>query len=132
MSPLASRPTDTSTTNSRSGAPTCGAANPTPGAAYIVSIMSSMRRSISGVNSSTARATVCSAESPYLRIGRIIGSVSQSRNNRHTADGQRRDPRDQRIRRDEYSLWEPVHAPLDALIGKPLHIEVDHQSYLTA
>ena len=43
-----------STTKIRSDTPTCGAASPTPGAAYIVSIMSSIRRSISGVMASTA------------------------------------------------------------------------------
>jgi len=43
-------------TKIRSGMPTCGAASPTPGAAYIVSIMSSMSRSISGVIASTGRA----------------------------------------------------------------------------
>ena len=41
---LAFRPTDRSTTNTRSGTPTCVAASPTPGAAYIVSIMSSISR----------------------------------------------------------------------------------------
>ena len=36
------RPTDTSTTKTRSGTPICVAASPTPGAAYMVSIMSSI------------------------------------------------------------------------------------------
>ena len=41
------RPTETSTTNARSGTPICGAASPTPGAPYMVSIMSSISRSTS-------------------------------------------------------------------------------------
>ena len=46
MSAVGSRPTEMSTTKIRSGTPTCGAASPIPGAAYMVSIMSSMSRSI--------------------------------------------------------------------------------------
>src|SRR2546428_12763281 len=67
-----SRPTETSTTKMRSGMPICGAASPTPGAAYIVSIMSSISRSISGVSASTGCAGACSAWSPYLRMGLSI------------------------------------------------------------
>ena len=48
-----SRPTETSATKMRSGTPICGAASPTPGAAYIVLIMSSMSCWISGVISGT-------------------------------------------------------------------------------
>src|SRR5207244_3253823 len=70
--PEGSRPTERSTTNRRRGTPTCGAANPTPGAAYMVSIMSSMRRSVSDVIASTGVARSWRIGSPYLRIGRII------------------------------------------------------------
>ena len=72
MRPAGSRPTDRSTTKIRRATPTCGAASPMPGAAYIVSIMSSMRRSISGVMVSQAGTRV-EGRSPYLRMGRIIG-----------------------------------------------------------
>ena len=51
MRAAGSRPIEMSTTKMRSGRPTCGAASPTPGAAYMVSIMSSTSRSISGVTS---------------------------------------------------------------------------------
>src|SRR6478736_2711624 len=68
----ARRPSETSTTKMRSGTPTCGAARPTPGAAYIVRIMSSTSWRISGVTSETGAAGRCTVASPYLTIGRII------------------------------------------------------------
>jgi len=49
-------PTEISQTKTRTPTPTCGAANPIPGAAYIVWIMSSMSVWISGVIASTVAA----------------------------------------------------------------------------
>src|SRR5437667_1684333 len=71
-SPFSSRPTEMSTTNTLSGTPIWGAASPTPGAAYIVWIMSSTRRAISGVMASTTWAFSWRTASPYLRMGRIM------------------------------------------------------------
>ncbi len=53
-----------SATNSRSGTPTCGPARPTPGAAYMVSIMSSIRVCRSGPKSVTRAAGAWSAGAP--------------------------------------------------------------------
>ena len=50
------RPSDRSTTKIRSDTPICGAARPMPGAAYIVSIMSSMSFWMSRVSSPTSAA----------------------------------------------------------------------------
>src|SRR5262249_33311469 len=86
ISPCGSRPTDRSTTNRRRGSPTCGAASPMPGAAYIVSIMSSMSRSSSAVNDSISRARSWSGVSPYLRIGRIIFERHSPRKHRGRED----------------------------------------------
>ena len=61
---IGSRPSEMSTTKIRSATPTCGAASPIPGAAYIVSIMSVMSRSISGVMSATGAAGACRTDAP--------------------------------------------------------------------
>ena len=61
-----------SKTKIRSGSPIWGAARPMPGAAYIVSIMSSMRVSTAGVIASTGRAGSVRIESPRRRMGRSI------------------------------------------------------------
>ena len=53
-------------TKTRNGTPTCGAARPMPGAAYIVATMSSISVWISGVMASTSSARWCNARSPYL------------------------------------------------------------------
>ena len=63
---------------SAAATPICGAASPIPGAAYIVSIMSSTRRSTSAVRASDAPRRLVEHLSPYLRIGRIIGQQVQT------------------------------------------------------
>jgi hypothetical protein len=64
ISPFLSRPTVISATNTRTRTPTCVAARPIPGAAYIVSIMSSMSRCSPSSNTSTGAAGWWSRESP--------------------------------------------------------------------
>ena len=55
MIPFGSWPLVMSTTKTRNDTPTCGAASPMPGAAYMVSIMSS----ISCCSASSMRSTGC-------------------------------------------------------------------------
>jgi len=76
-------PAEQSMTVSRCERPTCGAAKPTPLASYMVSNMSLINSRNSGVSKSVTRAASDSRTgSPYLTIGRIIGSKR--------VDGQRR------------------------------------------
>ena len=67
--------TPSSNTNSRPEIPTCGPASPTPGAATIVSTMSSKSARSDGPNSVTGLAGSRSTGSPSVRMRRIT-SVS--------------------------------------------------------
>src|SRR6185436_1056574 len=102
----------------RRGTPTCGAANPIPGAPYMVSIMSSMSRSISGVIASTGWARSWRTVSPYLRMGRIIGHERTS----HAEHAEIA----------ETLLRKVVDDTLDTLSGEPFHVEVQEQPYFTS
>src|SRR5690606_28462531 len=61
----------TSTTITRFPTPTCGAASPTPSAAYIVSSMSSMSVRTSSSTTATGSARARNTGSPRIRISRI-------------------------------------------------------------
>src|SRR5690606_12219385 len=61
--------------HTRSGTPICGAARPIPGAAYIVSIMSSMRRLRSASKRSTGAAGTARPAWPYRTIGRSMAGL---------------------------------------------------------
>src|ERR1700733_12961098 len=68
---------EASTTNNRIDRPTCGAANPTPCAAYIVSNMFSISSFILGYSSGAiAVAFLRNTGSPYAMIGYFINSKS--------------------------------------------------------
>ncbi len=64
-----------SITNSRTPAPTCGAARPTPGASYIVASRSAASDSISGVTRATGSATFFRRGSGWIRIVRRLMPV---------------------------------------------------------
>src|SRR2546430_5467599 len=67
-------PPVTSTTASRRLFPICGAANPTPCAAYIEANISSASCSSSASNSLTGAPGFSRMGSPYLTIGQILGA----------------------------------------------------------
>src|SRR6266545_2792153 len=69
-------PSPSSNTNSRMDRPICGAASPTPGASYIVSIMSSTSRNRATSNCSTGFAGCRSTGSPSCRMGRMAMEVA--------------------------------------------------------
>src|SRR6266540_3223864 len=69
-------PSPSSNTNSRMDRPICGAASPTPGASYIVSIMSSTSRNRATSNCSTGFAGCRSTGSPSCRMGRMAMDVA--------------------------------------------------------
>src|SRR5260221_1674687 len=75
-------PTETSITITRRGTPICGAARPTPGAAYIVATMSSTRDRIPASISPTGRAGACSAGWPYFTMSRIAMPLGRVRGDR--------------------------------------------------
>src|SRR5690606_22088496 len=106
-------------TKMRSGTPTCGAARPMPGAAYMVSIMSLISRSISMVRSPTGCAGWWSTSSPYLRIGRII-------------PGRRCQPQRTRSAQRNTSLWKAKDQAPDAGSCQPFHVEVNQQPNFTS
>src|SRR5512133_1407440 len=69
---------ETSMTMTRLDSPICGAARPTPSAAYIVSAMSSRRRRRSSSTRSTGFATSCRTGSGQMTISRTIRVLSGS------------------------------------------------------
>jgi len=64
-----------SITNSRLITPICGAANPMPGASYMVSSISSAKRSIAGVTSEIGIASFFRRGSGWIMIGRMVMAV---------------------------------------------------------
>src|SRR5262245_13405808 len=62
----------------RFGTPTCGAAKPTPGALYIVSIMSFTSLTSASVTLLTGSEGLSSTSEPHRTIGRIIRAIVTS------------------------------------------------------
>src|SRR5205085_884714 len=87
---------------------------PTPGAAYIVSIMSLTRVSISDVSASTAAAFSWSEPAPYLRMGLITTSL-----NAEIAE----------IAENKL-LGKTVHYPLESISDQCTRMKVDEQTHM--